>query len=70
MSRRRRSNRSVRRYAASTWLRFWWAKAASATDPGVSVHSSTQTRKLERKPWGTQGIPSRWSIAPTVFLDI
>ena len=27
MSWRRRSNRSVRRYAASTWLRFWWARA-------------------------------------------
>ena len=50
---RRRSNRSERRYAASTRSELRWAREASAAEQGVSVHSSTQFRQLDRNPCGT-----------------
>ena len=31
------------------------ARASSQTSRGASVHSAAQSRKLERKPWGTAG---------------
>jgi len=55
---RRRSKRSERAYAASTLLRTACASAASMTACGASVHSAAQSRKLERNPCGTAGIPN------------
>ena len=64
MSARRRSNRSVRRYAASMAFVFTWANANSHTSRGASEHSAAQSRKLDRKPCGTAPIPrSRTSFA-------
>ena len=50
MSSRRRSNRSVRRWAASTRSGFTCARASSQTSRGASEHSAVQSRKLDRKP--------------------
>ena len=58
MSSRRRSNRSLRRYAASTRFLLTCARASSQTSRGASEHSAAQSRKLERKPCGTAPMPS------------
>ena len=47
---RRRSNRSVRRYAASTLFRTACASAASMTSRGWSVFSAAQSRNDDRNP--------------------
>ena len=53
-------------YAASVELPTLWARAASATAHGVDVCSITQSRKLERNPCGTAGMPSLRSSAMNV----
>ena len=58
MSARRRSNRSVRRYAASMAFVFTCASASSQTSRGASEHSAAQSRKLDRNPCGTAPILS------------
>ena len=50
MSRRRRSNRSVLRYAASTLFCTTCASAASMTSRGWSVLSAAQSRNDDRNP--------------------
>ena len=37
------------------------ASAASATLRGWSVSPAARSRRLDRKPWGTVALPSRWS---------
>ena len=61
ISRRRRSNRSVRRYAASTLFWTTCASAASTTSRGWSVSSAAQSRNDDRNPCGTAAIPFCWS---------
>ena len=46
-----------------------WAKAASPTAQGVSVHSMHQSLKLDRKPWETAGMPSRRSKVVWTMSD-
>ena len=58
MSARRRSNRSVRRWAASMAFVFTWASANWHTSRGAFEHSAAQSRELERKPCGPAPIPS------------
>ena len=63
---RRRSKRSVLRYAAFTRLEFTCAKASSQTSRGTSVHSAAQSRKDDRKPCGTASISSSRTSLETV----
>ena len=65
---RRRSDRSVRRYAAATQSEFTRAKAISQTSRGASEHSAAQSRNDERKPCGTASIPSSRSSLEIVLL--
>ena len=56
IKRRRRSNRSPRRYACSTLLLTECASAISATSLGKLVRSAAQSRNVERKPCDSQVI--------------
>ena len=56
ISRRRRSNKSDRAYAASTLFCTTCTSAASMTSRGWSVCSAAQSRNDDRKPWATAAI--------------
>src|SRR5262245_31179698 len=70
ISRRRLSNRSPRRYAASTLLPTACASAISTTSLGKLVRSAAQSRKLDRKPCTVMSLrPMRRSTAAIPMLD-
>src|SRR5207248_2588837 len=66
---RRFSNRSPRRYAASTLSPTTWARAISATSDGNSLRSAAQSLKVERKPCVVSAAyPMRRSVMSSAIL--